>query len=75
VRVVYDVVAEIVPELPDSHLELLFNRIKEIPLNHYTDILMNFLRAFTINALKGQPAKKEWYVFLCALSLAVSCEL
>ncbi len=63
VRVVYDALAEIASELPEAQLESLFARIKEIPLNQFTDILMNFLRVFTINALKGQPAKKAdgWY--------------
>jgi hypothetical protein len=59
VRVVYDAIADIAGDLPEAHLDMIFGRIREIPLSQYTDILINFLKAFTIAAIRATQAGKK----------------
>jgi len=53
VRVVYDTIADLASDLSSKHLDFLFTRIQAIPLPEYRDLTINFLKAFTVNAVKN----------------------
>jgi len=61
VRIVYDTLADLAQELNDEHLNALFQRLLAIPYTDYSDFVLSFIKAFTINAVKATQGKDEWF--------------
>lgn len=61
VRIVYDTLADLAQALSEEHLDALYNRITERPLHEFQDYDLNFVKHFTINAVKGRRNPNKWY--------------
>lgn len=53
VRVLQDTVTDLAQELSREHLDFLFERIKQKPLNRYKDYDLSFVKQFTVAALRA----------------------
>jgi len=59
VRVVYALINEVVPNLPEPLLDNLFAKISSVPQDQYQEMYLDFLKEFTIRALGTSDSIKE----------------
>ena len=59
VRVVYALINEVVPHLPEPLLDNLFAKISSVPQDQYQEMYLDFLKEFTIRALGTSDSIKE----------------
>lgn len=52
VRVLYEMIIEISAYLPLDSLKLLYDKIKEIPLENYIELTLNLVKGFTDNVIR-----------------------
>eukprot|EP00457_Paulinella_chromatophora_P000063 gb/GEZN01000063.1/.p1 GENE.gb/GEZN01000063.1/~~gb/GEZN01000063.1/.p1 ORF type:complete len:2729 (+),score=457.52 gb/GEZN01000063.1/:65-8188(+) len=60
-RIIYDTLAEITEDLEEAQVDILYERVKTLPISEYQDFNLQFLRDFTINAVKATQGRKKWY--------------
>eukprot|EP00808_Paulinella_micropora_P003067 g72370.t1 len=60
-RIIYDSLAEITGDLEEAQVDILYDRVKTLPISEYQDFNLLFLRDFTINAVKATQGRKKWY--------------
>lgn len=59
VRVVYALINEVVPNIPEPLLDNLFAKISSVPQDQYQEMYLDFLKEFTIRALGTAESIKE----------------
>ena len=59
VRVVYALINEVVPNLPEPLLDNLFAKISSVPQDQNQEMYLDFLKEFTIRALGTSDSIKE----------------
>ena len=59
VRVVYALINEVVPNIPEPLLDNLFAKISSVPQDQYQEMYLDFLKEFTIRALGTSESIKE----------------
>jgi hypothetical protein len=57
--VVYALINEVVPNLPEPLLDNLFAKISSVPQDQYQEMYLDFLKEFTIRALGTSDSIKE----------------